>query len=108
MERESRARDSIPRSLNFTVRRRINMKPSQAFGVVVRVIGFLGWLGAFFYLLSAVVVLAAPSYRPGVRPWWQYLVSAAILFLLGWFLMRKADRVVAFAYRSSSSDVPDA
>jgi len=84
------------------------MKPSQAFGVVVRVIGLLGWLGAFFYLLSAFVVLAAPNYRPGVRPWWQYLLSAVILFVVGWFLMRDAERVVAFAYRSSSSDAPDA
>ena len=99
---------AIARPLNFTVRRRINMKPSQAFGVVVRVIGLLGWLGAFFYLLSAVVVLAVPSYRPGVRPWWHYLISAAVLFLVGWFLMRRAERLVTFAYRSSSSDAPDA
>jgi hypothetical protein len=61
------------------------MKPSQAFGLVVRVIGLFGWLAAFFYLVSAVVVLAAPDFRPGVRPWWHYLISAAVLFLVGWF-----------------------
>ncbi len=106
--RPRRSSGVVARPLNFTVRRRINMKPSQAFGVVVRVFGLLGWLSAFFYLLSAVVVLAAPNYRPGVRPWWHYLVSAAIPFLVGWFLMRRAERVVPFAYRTSSSDAPDA
>jgi hypothetical protein len=84
------------------------MKPSQAFGVVVRVIGLFGWLGAFFYLLSTILVLAVPNLRPGVRPWWEYAVCAVILFLIGWFLLRRADQVVAFAYRTRSSDVPDA
>ena len=84
------------------------MKPSQAFGVVVRVIGLLGWVAAFFYLVSAAAVFFAPNYRPNVYLWWHYLVSGAVLFLVGWFLLRSADRLVAFAYHSGSSDAPDA
>ena len=83
------------------------MKPSQAFGVAVRIFGLVGWVAAFFYFLSTVVVLIAPDYRAGVRPWWQYLVSAAVLFLVGWFLLRRADWIAGFAYRSSSSDAAD-
>ena len=96
------------RPLNFTVRRRINMKPSQAFGVVVRVAGLFGWLAAFFYLMSALIVIVAPEYRAGVRPWWHYALSAVVLFLVGWCLLRRADWFVAFAYRTRSSDAPDA
>jgi len=87
------------------------MKPSQAFVVVVRVIGLLGWVAAFFYLVSAVVVFFAPHYRPNAYPWWQYLVTGVVLFLAGWFLLRSAERLVAFAYRSGRSDAsgaPDA
>jgi hypothetical protein len=84
------------------------MKPSQAFGVGVRIIGLLLWLAAFFYLLSAVVVAVAPAYSSGARPWWQYIVSSAIMFLVGWFPLRRADWIAAFAYRSTSSDAPDA
>ena len=83
------------------------MKPSQAFGVAVRVFGLAGWVAAFFYFLSTVIVFIAPDYRAGVRPWWQYLVSAVVLFLVGWFLLRRADWIAAFAYRSSSSDASD-
>ena len=52
------------------------MKPSQAFGVVVRVIGLLGWVAAFFYLVSAAAVFFAPNYRLNVYPWWQYSGSS--------------------------------
>jgi hypothetical protein len=84
------------------------MKPSQVFGLIVRVIGLLGWLAAFFYLLSAIISFVAPDYRSGIRPWWQYAVSAAICFLVGLCFLRGADRIVSFAYRSRNSDAPDA
>jgi membrane protein YdbS with pleckstrin-like domain len=83
------------------------MKPSQAFGVAVRIFGLMGWVAAFFYLLSAVVALIAPDYRAGIRPWWQYVVSAAVLVLVGWFLLRRAKWIADFAYRSSDSDASD-
>jgi hypothetical protein len=84
------------------------MKPSQAFGVVVRVVGLLGWVAAFFYLMSAIVVLLAPSYRPvPAYAWWHYLLTSVVCFLAGWFLLRRADRVVAFAYRINNSDASD-
>jgi hypothetical protein len=83
------------------------MKPAQAFGVAVRIVGLLSWVAAFFYFLSAFIAWVAPDYRAGIRPWWQYAISAAILFLVGWFLLRRADRLVAFAYRISISDASD-
>lgn len=84
------------------------MKPSQVFGVIVRVIGLLSWLAAFFYLLSAIIAFLAPDYRSGIRPWWQYVVSAAICVLVGLCFLRGANRMVSFAYRTDNSDTPDA
>jgi hypothetical protein len=83
------------------------MKPSQAFGVVVRTFGLVGWIAAFFYAISAIVAFLAPDYRAGIRPWWQYVVSAVVLFLVGWVLLRRAERLVVFAYRTKNSDASD-
>jgi hypothetical protein len=83
------------------------MKPSQAFGVVVRVFGLLAWVASLVYVLSAVTVFVAPNYRSDAAPWAHYLFSAAIWFVIGWFLLRRAKRVVAFAYRLSASDATD-
>jgi len=83
------------------------MQPPQAFGVAVRVVGLLGWLAAFFYAVSTFIAIVAPDYRAGIRPWWQYAFAAAVLFVVGWFLLRRADRLVAFAYRSSNFGASD-
>jgi hypothetical protein len=80
------------------------MKPSQAFGVAVRIFGLLTWLASLAYAASAITVLLSPHYRPDVSPWSHYLMAAAIWFFTGWFLLRRADRIVAFAYHPSSSD----
>lgn len=82
------------------------MGPSQAFGVVVRVIGLLASLVSLFYAVSVLVVLVDPHYRPNLSPWWHYLIAAVIWFVVGWLLLRRADRVVGFAYRRSHSDAP--
>jgi len=84
------------------------MKPSQAFGVVVRTIGLLAWLGALYYGVETLIFVFAPRYHSNTYPWWQYLASAAFFFLVGWFLLRGADRFVAFAYRLRTSDASDA
>jgi len=83
------------------------MKPSQAFGVVVRFFGLLTWLASVAYLGSAFTVLIMPSYRPDAAAWTHYLMAAVIWFVVGWFLLRRADRIVAFAYRHGSSDATD-
>jgi len=41
------------------------MKPTQAFGVAVRILGLLSWVAAFFYFLSAFIAWVAPDYRAG-------------------------------------------
>jgi len=83
------------------------MKPSQAFGVVVRVFGLLAWLASLAYVGSVFALLAAPSCSPSASPWSHYLIAAVLWFVVGWFLLRRAHRMVAFAYGPGSTDAPD-
>ena len=83
------------------------MKPSQAFGVAVRVFGLLAWVASSFYFLSAVIVFLSPNFRAGAAPWWHYLISTSIYFVAGLLLLRKADAIVGFAYRRGDIDAPD-
>jgi hypothetical protein len=80
------------------------MRPSQVFGVVVRVLGLLAFLVSLFYAVSMVVVLVDPHYRPNLSPWWHYVIAGVTWLVVAWLLLRRADRVVAFAYRRSKSD----
>jgi hypothetical protein len=106
--RSRRTGQASGRPLKRGVRHRVAMKPSQAFGVVVRVVGLLACLVSLFYVVSVIVVLVDPHYRPSLSPSWHYLIAGAIWLFIGWLLLRKADRVVAFAYRHRNSDAPDA
>jgi hypothetical protein len=83
------------------------MRPSQVFGVVVRSFGLLSWVGSVAYIASALTVFLTPTYRPDALHWSHYLAAAVFWFLVGWLLLRKADRFVAFAYRLGSSDATD-
>jgi hypothetical protein len=83
------------------------MTPSQAFGVVVRSFGLIGWLAAIFYGISAGLALIWPDYRAGFGPWWHYVIAGVEFFAIGTVLLLGADRIVAYAYRGhppSSSD----
>jgi hypothetical protein len=83
------------------------MKPAQAFGVAVRIVGLLFFMASILYVASGVLLWVLPNYRPNVSPWWHYLLFALFCFLVGWFLLRRADRVVGFAYRQRDSDEAD-
>ena len=84
------------------------MKPSQAFGVAVRIIGLLLSLTSLLYIASAVFVWAFPNSRPNVSPPLHYALYGLFLFLAGWVLLRRADRIVSFTYRHNDSDETDA
>ena len=79
------------------------MTPSQAFGVVIRSLGMIGWLAATFYAVSAILAMIWPDYRAGIAPWWHYAVAAAEFFIIGSVLLIKADSFVTLAYRTRHS-----
>jgi hypothetical protein len=84
------------------------MKPSQAFGVVVRSLGLVAWVVAAFYACSTALALIWPNYRAGIAPWWHYLLTCAMFVIIGLILVRKAEHIVAFAYRQQGSGGSDA
>jgi hypothetical protein len=84
------------------------MKPPQILGLVVSLTGFFGWLFSLTYFVSSGVIWFSPNYRTGLRPWYHYLIWAALYFVIGWLLFRHAERVVRLTYRGKNADVTDA
>ena len=82
------------------------MKPARAVGVLVKVMGLLGWLVGLFYLASTLIALLSPNHRAGIRPWWRYAVAAVFFFAVEWLLLRRADRVVAFTDHRDTAETP--
>jgi hypothetical protein len=80
------------------------MKPKQAFGLAVRVIGLMVILVAVLYFVSAFVVLIDPTCRPNLSPSWQYFAAGVGNFLIGLYLLRGASHVVNFAYPDEDSE----
>ena len=73
------------------------MKAKDIFGVIVRVFG-LGCIGyGLRYVMSWVYVLVR-QYADQSASGSDYFVSAVLFLAVGFFLLRKADCVVAFAY----------
>jgi hypothetical protein len=77
------------------------MKPHQVFGVVVRAFGLLACVGAVYFVFTALVLFADPDPRRTLPLTSHYVAFAILLGCVGWFLMRRAPLVVAYAYRLS-------
>jgi len=84
------------------------MNPAQAFGVAVRVTGLIVCAASLLYFISAVIVVLDPTYRPNLSPPWHYVLSGAVSMAVGWFLLRRADSVVALAYPARKPEGTDA
>jgi hypothetical protein len=78
------------------------MKPKEAFGVAVRIIGLLVTLASVAYLLSAIILAINPHYRPDAHPAIQYLISGLVLLICGLYLLSGASHIVRFAYREKT------
>jgi hypothetical protein len=80
------------------------MKPKQAFGVAVRVVGLLTALVGIYFLVCGLVILADPNYSARVSPAWHYILFGLVDLLLGLFLIRGVRHVVRFAYPRDDLD----
>jgi H+/Cl- antiporter ClcA len=80
------------------------MKPRQAFGVAVRIIGLILVLVAILYFFSWFILLVDPDYRPNVSPAWHYLVTGVFAIVVGLYLLRGAPKIARFAYPDEDSD----
>jgi hypothetical protein len=75
------------------------MRPDQVFGVVVRAFGLLAWVSAVYFVFTALVLFADPDPRRTLPLTSHYVAFAILLCCMGWFLLRRAPLVVAYAYR---------
>lgn len=84
------------------------MGPHQVFGVVVRAFGLLACVSAVYFVFTALVLFADPDPRRTLPLTSHYVAFAILLSCMGWFLLRRAPLVVAYAYRlpkHTSSDL---
>jgi hypothetical protein len=82
----------------------VNVKPRQAFGVTVRIIGLIVVLVAILYFISGFILLVDPNFRPNVSPAWHYFVDGVVAIVIGLYLLRGAPHIVRFAYPDEDSD----
>jgi hypothetical protein len=79
------------------------MKPAQAFGVSVRIIGLLGCFAAILYLMSGVMLSFGPTCRvQSGYPAWQYFVVGTFVLVISIYFLRGARMIMRFAYPDDS------
>jgi hypothetical protein len=76
------------------------MKPSQAFGVAVRIVGLLVIIMAVDNVISGLIVRNEPIMHQGASPDWEYFFEASVHFVIGLYLLRWAPGPVRYAYRN--------
>jgi hypothetical protein len=82
--------------------KRVRVKPKQIFGIVVRSIGVLLLILGALYVLSGVVVLISPNFKPNLSPAWHYFFIGIVGISL--YFLRGATHLVRFAYPGENSD----
>jgi uncharacterized membrane protein HdeD (DUF308 family) len=80
------------------------MKPKQAFGVGVRLVGLIVALVGIYFLVCGLVIFADPTYSTKVSPAWHYLLFGIVDLVIGLALIRGVQEVVRFAYPDDDSD----
>ena len=80
------------------------MKPKDAFGLAVRIIGLIVALIGVYFLTCGLVIVVAPQYNSKVAPPWHYLLFGGIDLFGGLCLIRGVRCIVRFAYPDEDSD----
>jgi hypothetical protein len=76
------------------------MKPKQAFGVVVRTVGLILLIIGALYVVSGLIALFEPRYKPA----WPYFIIGTGGVLISLYLLRGGAHIVQFAYPETESD----
>ena len=80
------------------------MKPKQAFGVGVSLVGLLVALVGIYFLVCGFVIFVDPTYSAKVAPTWHYFLFGVVDLVIGLVLIRGVRGVVRFAYPDDDSD----
>lgn len=74
------------------------MKPSDVFGICVRIIGLFGILGGIAYIVSGVCLLFSGKTQYTGFYAGTYLLFGVPFIAIGLYLLRGAPHIVKFAY----------
>ena len=80
------------------------MKPKQAFGVGVRLVGLIVGLVGIYFLVCGLVLDIDPEYSSKLAPAWHYFLFGIVDLVLGLVLIRGVRGFVRFAYPDDDSD----
>ncbi len=80
------------------------MKPRQAFGVAVRILGLMIALLGGYFLVCGVVLVFDPEYGLKPAPAAHYFILGMVDLLAGYGLMRGARRLVRLAYPEDTDE----
>lgn len=73
------------------------MKPKQAFGLSVRIVGLLLIIFGLVYFLSGIVLVFDPNFKPNLAPAWHYFLDGVVSILISLYLLRGAPHIINFA-----------
>ena len=79
------------------------MKSKQAFGLVVRIAGFIVALIGVFFLTAGLVNTIEVVFFHGYSRW-ESLVFGTVFLLLGYLIIRGVHYIVRFTYSDENSD----
>jgi hypothetical protein len=83
------------------------MKPKQAFGVAVRVVGLIVTLVGAYFILCGSVLIIDPEYSAKLAPAWHYFQFGIADTAAGLLLIRGVRFIVRFAFPDKDSDTGD-
>jgi hypothetical protein len=74
------------------------MKPSEVFGICIRILGLLGIIGGILYIIDAMYLLLSGQEQHAGFYVGEYILSGIILTVVALYFIRGAPHIVRFAY----------
>jgi len=74
------------------------MKPSDVFGICIRILGLLGIIGGILYIIDAMYLLLSGQEQHAGFYAGEYILFGIILTVVALYFIRGAPHIVRFAY----------
>lgn len=78
------------------------MKPVECFGLIIRTLGLIFFMGGLYFFASSLVVVITPNLPHRSTPA-SYAIYGCVLVALSLYFLRGAPVLVRFAYPNETS-----